>query len=435
MIENRRFQFKKVDMIGVKSIAEVIEGWVGDKALRWYISQVTDEEVVIEATMVSEGLREHAGDVLDRFYPGKSAAVAIVPTGVGCELGGYAGDAAPAAHVLAAAVDYLVTNPNSVNASNFIHLEDHLLYTEGLCIDLLMKGAVDLYVPRANRVGLIIEQASQEALDGVFNVINTARAVYGVDIVDYVITERPIGSRCVENESGAYVGTVDNPEVIFDACDRLLAQGAQAIAITTNIQDLPHDEYVKHFEGQYPNPMGGVEAIMSHLIVNRYRVPSAHAPMVNTKELALSHGVVDARGAGEMSSFSGLACVLIGLSRAPQLTRERGGRFTDALNVNNLLAVVAPADCLGGIPAIYAHKHQIPIIAVEDNRTVMGVTQEKIGLDNVLHARSYAEAAGLLLALRHGIAPGSFTRPLPTMRYRKSELYLNEVDRPARISA
>lgn len=417
MIENRQFRLNKFDVIGSESIAGVIERLVGRNALRWYIAQMTDQEIVVEATFFDDETIEPE-KVEDRsWYPGKSVAVSIIPTGIGCELGGYAGDAAPATNLLAASLDYLVTNPNAVNASNFISMADNVLYTEGMCIDLLMKGAVDLHVTYGNKVGLIIEKSSPEHLDIVFNVMNTVRAVYGIDIVDYVITDQLIGSHCVENASGGFVGTVDRPDVVFNACERLLAQGANAIAITTNIQDLPPDEYVKHFDGEYPNPLGGVEAIISHMIVNRYQVPAAHAPMLNLKELDLTDVIVDARGAGEMASASGLACTLIGLRRAPQINRTRSFNPADIVNVHNVLALVCPASSLGGLPAIYADKHGLPIIAVHENRTILGVPGSKLGFGNVIEVGNYLEAAGVLLALRKGISLGSVRRPLPTLRH------------------
>jgi hypothetical protein len=50
VIENRQFRLSKFDVIGAGSIAGVIEQWVGREALRWYIAQITDEEIVVEAT-------------------------------------------------------------------------------------------------------------------------------------------------------------------------------------------------------------------------------------------------------------------------------------------------------------------------------------------------------------------------------------------------
>jgi len=44
-------------------------------------------------------------------------AVMVVPTGIGASIGGFAGDAMPAARVLASVVDKLVTHPNVMNGA------------------------------------------------------------------------------------------------------------------------------------------------------------------------------------------------------------------------------------------------------------------------------------------------------------------------------
>ncbi|MEM7584694.1 MAG: DUF3326 domain-containing protein [Acidobacteriota bacterium] len=413
MIRNQQLRIPR----GTGSFGASVEQQLGGRALRWYIAQIHGDEAVVEATLVDQELPELEPVAPSR--PGRSVVASIIPTGVGCDVGGYAGDAAPITRLLSRTADYLVTNPNAVNASNFISLDSNVLYTEGLALDRFVKGQTELHVPVANRVGLIIEATSRARLETVYNVVNTVRAVHGVDIVACEVTDGPIGSRCVLNRSGAYVGTVDHPDQIHRATQRLINRGAQAIAVTTDIQDLPHDDYVRHFEGRFPNPMGGVEAIISHLIVHRHGLPAAHAPMINLKDLALEQRVVDARGAAEMASESGLACVLIGLSKAPQLRRSEGPnapRIVDSVSVHNLLAVVTPAGCLGGIPSIYAARQGVPIVAVRDNRTVLDVTAEKMSMPGVIEVASYAEAAGILLALRHGLAIDSLSRPLATLR-------------------
>ncbi len=57
--------------------------------------------------------------------------VMIVPTGIGAEIGGHAGDAAPTARLLAGACDTLITHPNVVNASDINELPENGLYVEG----------------------------------------------------------------------------------------------------------------------------------------------------------------------------------------------------------------------------------------------------------------------------------------------------------------
>ncbi|MGH9361813.1 MAG: DUF3326 domain-containing protein, partial [Thermoanaerobaculia bacterium] len=369
MIANRQLRFSKSQVSLPHGVSELVQEATEGRALRWYVAEVTAKEIVVEATVDSQPIGEFSEPVDGRFHPGKSAAVSIVPTGVGCTVGGYAGDAAPATRLLASAVDYLVTNPNAVNASDFIQLGDNVLYTEGHCIDLLCQGRIDLHIPYANRVGVLIESSSDSRLDVAFNLINAVRAVHGVEIEHCVVTDRPIGARCERNASGAFVGTVDHPEVLAGACESLLARGVDAIAVTTNVQDLPLADYALHFAGKAPNPVGGVEAIISHFIVNRFRVPSAHAPLLNVKELALESPIVDARGAGEFASTSGLACVLLGLARAPRITARPGTPIRDVINLNNLLAVIAPASCLGGIPTLFAARFGLATIAVRENET------------------------------------------------------------------
>ena len=41
----------------------------------------------------------------------------LIPTGIGCEQGGFAGDALPVARLLAAASDCLITHPNVMNGA------------------------------------------------------------------------------------------------------------------------------------------------------------------------------------------------------------------------------------------------------------------------------------------------------------------------------
>ena len=416
MIDNREYIINRSEFRDNEELPGILERKSKENILRWYVSRVTGDEIVVETTLFEKKWEDAPAEGSEALYPGKSVVVSVVPTGVGCDIGGYAADAAPATNLLASCVDYLITNPNAVNASSFISMADNVLYTEGYSIDLFCKGRLNLYKPYANKVGLIIEQADRESLEIVYNVVNTVRAVHGVDIETVVVTESPIGGRCVRCKSGAYVGALDSPSVLFSAVEYLIGKGVNAIGVTSNIRDLPTEDYAEHFDGKHPNPIGGAEAIISHLITEKYRIPAAHAPMINIKELNLKSNIVDARGAGEFASPSGLACILIGLSSAPQLTRDKGYRIKDVVNINNLMAVVAPSGTLGGIPMLYAQKYNIPIIAVKENKTILDVTGGKLGLKNVYEVASYPEAAGLLLALRRGISIKSLHRPLETLR-------------------
>jgi hypothetical protein len=415
MIVNRKHVIDRAAFGAVSDLLDAIEKQFEAEPLRWYISEVTSTKVVVEATEY-EG---HAVSPLPEPEPvaadGTDVVVSLVPTGIGCEIGGYAGDAAPATALLAASADYVVTNPNAVNASNFISIGPRVLYTEGYCLDLFLRGEANLYRPRANRVGLIVEQAEPSALEDVFNIVNTVRAVHGIDVVDFVVTDGPVGTLCVRNSSGAYVGRVERPEVLLEAAGRLLDAGADAIAVTTQVGGLTTEDYTSHFLGAHPNPVGGAEAIVSHLIARTYGVPAAHAPMVNFKAISLASRVVDARGAGEFASACGLACVLVGLRQAPQIVPGRRQRLLDTIGLSQVVAVVAPASALGGIPVLQAARRRIPVIAVRENDTILDITADKLALEGVIDVANYPEAAGVVLALRNAISLDSLRRPLTTL--------------------
>ena len=44
--------------------------------------------------------------------------VLIIPTGIGAEIGGHAGDGNPVAKLIASCCDKLITHPNVVNAAD-----------------------------------------------------------------------------------------------------------------------------------------------------------------------------------------------------------------------------------------------------------------------------------------------------------------------------
>ena len=53
----------------------------------------------------------------------------------------------------------------------------------------------------------------------------------------------------------------------------------------------------------------------------------------------------------------------------------------------------------------------MPVIAVEGNPCLLEVSGEALGLP-VIPAATYAEAAGIVLALREGLDPAALRRPL-----------------------
>ena len=112
MIKNKQYRINKSEITPNTSLIDVIKQVVGKDAIRWYISQITSDEIIIQATLYSKQFAEIDESVEGQYYPGKTVVVNIIPTGIGCSIGGYAGDATPTANLLASTVDYLITNPN-----------------------------------------------------------------------------------------------------------------------------------------------------------------------------------------------------------------------------------------------------------------------------------------------------------------------------------
>ena len=141
---------------------------------------------------------------------------------------------------------------------------------------------------------------------------------------------------------------------------------------------------------------------------------SAHAPALAPLPL---DPALDPRAAAEELGYTFLPCVLIGLSRAPDLVPLAGEPVAAStlLRASDLGAVVAPAGALGGAAVLACAARGVPLIAVASNRCLLDVNAAALGLQ-VLEAASYAEAAGLVLALREGLDPASLRRPFERLR-------------------
>ena len=104
-------------------------------------------------------------------------AVMLVPTGIGCSLGGHAGDANAAAKLLASVCDTLITHPNVVNASDLNELPDNGLYVEGSIISRLLMGSAGLQPVRANRVLVVMDHHPDHLFsDAAINTLQVRRS-------------------------------------------------------------------------------------------------------------------------------------------------------------------------------------------------------------------------------------------------------------------
>jgi hypothetical protein len=341
-------------------------------------------------------------------------AAMLVPTGIGASIGGFAGDATPYLNLLASVTDVLITHPNVANAAVFQRLPENALYVEGYGLDRFMQGQWALRPVINNKVGVVLDAGMPPEMRILhINTINAVKSVYGVEIVAYVQTEAPIETGLQITPSGCSSGYLRNPEVILSACRQLQAQGATAIALCTLLPDpdaADHAMEAQYKEGGGVDPIGGIEAILSHLVVSQLGIPCANAPVFTwEKALPVTDEILDPRTAAEFIAPTFLPCVLTGLHRSPSLIPSGNAQAND-LTVDGLSALVVPADALGGIPVLAALQRNIPVIAVANNTTVLAVDAQCFTAASaerracIRHARSYEEAAGMLQAMRLGLS-------------------------------
>lgn len=295
----------------------------------------------------------------------------IVPTGVGASVGGFAGDASLWARKFAKCCNRLIVNPNVVNAGCFSGMTENMLYVEGYILDEFFKGKVSLIPSQNNKIGVVFDKSiSQEVLNIHINTINAVKTVYGIDISGYEITGEDAGVDFFIDESGISAGSVKNLKTVLNSARNLVKKGANAIAIVCRFKDEVINENYKNGIGV--DPVGGVEAVISHYISRELKIPAAHSPAFD--DFSISTEVTDPRVSAEYITPSFLPCVLLGLANAPQICEFH----SDKLNINDLDFLIMPHDCLGSTPVFEALKRKIKIYAVKENSTVLNINKKTL---------------------------------------------------------
>jgi hypothetical protein len=329
----------------------------------------------------------------------------VVPTGVGCRVGGYAGDALPAARLLAAASGCLITHPNVLNAAALYWSDPRIHYVEGWALNRFACGDLALAPGRRQRVGLVLDAAIEEPLRlRHLQVAQACGTSLGLSIGPVVTTEEPLGVGLAWGGSGTSWGSLQAPGALLRAGEKVVEGGGTAIAMVARFPDDPGAGALEAYRhGAGVDGLAGAEAVISHLLSRHLGVPCAHAPALAPLP---PDPLLDPRAAAEELGHTFLPCVLVGLSRAPDLVApgERGGRgLLPLLHGDQLGAVVAPAGALGGEAVLACAERGVPLIGVTGNTCVLQVDGAALGLP-VVETSSYAEAAGLVLALREGLA-------------------------------
>jgi len=317
----------------------------------------------------------------------------IIPTGIGCAIGGHAGDATPAAKLIAETCDKILLNPNVVNASDINEMPENGLYVEGSILDGFLRGEYMLEEVRSNRIAVVV---NKPARPDTINAVNASITTLGIDAEIVELDKElfmsgfykdglPTGHHAGINELIYQLKPLNN----FDAF---------AIATEINVDEKTALEYFT--DSNKLNPWGWIEARVSNTIAKALKKPVAHAPIeigALTNEalfnLPFQH-VVDPRKAPEVISNCFLHCVMKGLHKAPRI-RDIG------IHRNSIAALITPDYCWDEAHAA-CYSAGIPIIAVKENASMAG----KVAFD-AIHVENYLEAAGVLLCMKAGIKTNS----------------------------
>ncbi len=325
-------------------------------------------------------------------YKNNKLGAFLVPTGIGASIGGYAGDASNWAREFSKHLQ-LIVNPNVVNAGCFSGITQNMLYVEGYTIDSFFKNEINLIESNNNKIGIIYDKAiPQDVLNIHINTQNAVHTIYGTNIQDWVITEQEVGVEFFITDEGISVGNIRNISTLDNATNKLLEAGCNAIAIVCLFDD-PEEDNLDYANGSGVDPVGGVEAIISHYISKQYKVPCAHSPAF--LDYSIDTKIVNPKASSEYITPTFLPCILLGLSQAPRITTN----LNIGINISNLDYLIVPHDSLGGIPIIQALERKIKVFAIQENSTVLNITKEKLfkNYSNLVEVQTYNDCLNLIL--------------------------------------
>ena len=420
----------------ISHIRAAMEAALGDGAvpIRFAITAMDDAKYHCEFAAL-DGLASSAANGLASLFEFAPRAfercdgfnaVFVVPTGIGAAIGGHAGDATPAARVLAALCDKLITHPNVVNASDLNEMPENALYVEGAALTRLMMGTAALQPVRSNRVLVVIDEheIAMFANDTV-NAVSAARATYGLDVAKVLKLDPPLHMAAHFVDSGRAAGEIEGLERLCAVLDELEGEfDAVALASVIDVDDQYHEEYF-HNDGSMINPWGGVEAMLTHALSLLYEIPVAHSPMLESHKVAnFDLGLVEPRLAAEAVSLTFVQCMLKGLQRSPRIITGADAMAAPGLiTASDVSCLIIPDKCVG-LPTLAALQQRIPVIAVAENKNLM---QNDLAMlpwaTGQLHlVENYWEAAGVMAALKTGIAPAALRRPLSATRVETRKL-------------
>lgn len=316
------------------------------------------------------------------MHNSKKLGAFIVPTGIGASIGGFAGDASTYARKLTEKCN-LIVNPNVVNAGGFSGINDKMFYVEGYSLDEFFKGKIRLKPSKHNKIGVIFDRAIPVHILNVhINTLNAVKTVYGLDIPYWEVTDENVGVNFQIDENGISTGGIENAETLIKCGQSLLKKGCNALAVVCMFEN-PEDNNPGYSQGSGVDPVGGVEAIISHLISKELKVPCVHSPAFDDIEITAE--IVNPKAASEYITPTFLPCILLGLNNAPLISNSGG------VGIENLDFLVMPYNSLGSTPVFECVKRNIPVYAIKENSTVLNITAQKLNLKEIIEIEKYED--------------------------------------------
>jgi len=323
--------------------------------------------------------------------------VMIIPTGIGCEIGGHAGDATPAARLLGACCDKIILHPNVVNASDINEMPENALYVEGSILDRFLEGKIGLQEVKQNKILVVV---NEPILPETTNAVSASRVTLGINVE---IRELDTSLRMIgKMEDGRASGEVYGWEELVK---QVINLNFDALAITSLVE-VGDGVGLEYYRKGGINPWGGVEARASRLIASRLNKPVAHAPIQSEADKKADiagefNFITDPRIAPEIISECYLHCILKGLHKAPRIGK--------GLSVKDIDVMISPYGCWGR-PHKACRQAGVPIIIVRENKTVLN--DDYPGGNDLIFVENYLEAAGMIVTMNIGVTPASVRRPL-----------------------
>ena len=303
-----------------------------------------------------------------------------IPTGIGANIGGYAGDFGYIAREFSKYF-YTIVNPNAVNGGILSAINYDMAYLEGYLFDEFFKGDISITPKKqyeTNKIGIIFDCAiPKEILNVHYNTINALKMVQGIETIAIEHTQEPVGVK-IEIKNGVSLGKLNNPNSILNAAQKLIQKGAQAIAVVCFFGEDFEDE--NYSNGCGVDPIGGIEAVISHLIAKEFSLPVAHAPAFYDVDISLK--LENPKVASELISSTYLPCVMQGLSIAPKISQN--GTIKNA----DVEYLIVPYDALGSKAVLSSIENDIKIITVK-NKTVLNVDKDKLNITPYMQFESY----------------------------------------------